>query len=87
MPADKTKASLFVTCIIDQFYPQVGVSVVNTLRRLGVDVEFPKEQTCCGQPLYNSGFTKEAGKLAKRVLRTFHGVTGTWWSPPVPAPP
>lgn len=73
MPADKTKAALFVTCIIDQFYPQVGVSVVNTLRRLGVDVEFPMEQTCCGQPLYNSGFTKEASKLAKRVLRTFEG--------------
>ena len=73
MPADKTKAALFVTCIIDQFYPQVGVSVVNTLRRFGVDVEFPKEQTCCGQPLYNSGFTKQAGKLAKRVLRTFQG--------------
>ena len=73
MPADKTKAALFVTCIIDQFYPQVGVSVVNTLRRLGVEVEFPKEQTCCGQPLYNSGFTKEAGKLAKKVLKTFQG--------------
>ena len=70
MPADKTKAALFVTCIIDQFYPQVGVSVVNTLRRLGVEVDFPMEQTCCGQPLYNSGFTKEAGKLAQRVLRT-----------------
>lgn len=73
MPADKTKAALFVTCIIDQFYPQVGVSVVNTLRRLGVDVDFSMEQTCCGQPLYNSGFTKEAGKLAGRVLRTFQG--------------
>ncbi len=73
MPADETKAALFVTCIIDQFYPQVGVSVVNTLRRLGADVDFPAEQTCCGQPLYNSGFTKEAGKLAKRVLQTFQG--------------
>ena len=73
MPADKTKATLFVTCIIDQFYPHVGVSVVNTLRRFGVEVDFPMEQTCCGQPLYNSGFTKEAGKLAQRVLRTLQG--------------
>ncbi len=73
MPADKTKATLFVTCIIDQFYPQVGVSVVNTLRRLGVEVDFPMGQTCCGQPLYNSGFTREAGKLAERVLRAFQG--------------
>ena len=47
--------------------------MVNTLRRLGVEVDFPMEQTCCGQPLYNSGFTKEAGKLAERVLRTFEG--------------
>ena len=47
--------------------------MVNTLRRLGVEVEFPTEQTCCGQPLYNSGFTKEASKLAERVLRTLQG--------------
>ena len=73
MPADKTRAALFATCIIDQLYPQVGVSVVNTLRRLGVDVDFPMEQTCCGQPLYNSGFTREASKLAERVLSAFQG--------------
>ena len=71
MPADKIRAALFVTCIIDQLYPQVGVSVVNTLRRLGVDVDFPLDQTCCGQPLYNSGFTREARKLAERVLAAF----------------
>ena len=48
---------LFVTCIVDQFYPEVGVSVVKVLRRLGVVVGFPKDQTCCGQPVYNTGFT------------------------------
>ena len=73
MPADKTRATLFVTCIIDQLYPQVGVSVVNTLRRLGVEVDFPMEQTCCGQPLYNAGFTREARKLAERVLSALQG--------------
>lgn len=65
------KADLFVTCIIDQLYPQVGVSVVKVLRRLGVDLDFPEDQTCCGQPLYNSGYTKKARSLARRVLDTF----------------
>ena len=62
------RASLFVTCIIDQLYPEVGVSVVRVLRRHGVDVDFPDGQTCCGQPLYNSGFTQEAKRLAVRTL-------------------
>ena len=65
------KASLFVTCIIDQLYPQVGVSTVNVLRRLGVEVDFPMSQTCCGQPLYNAGFAKQSRKLGKRVLASF----------------
>ncbi len=64
-------ADLFVTCIVDQLYPEVGVSVVRVLRRLGVAVGFPKDQTCCGQPVYNAGFTQEALKLAKRVLEQF----------------
>ena len=64
-------ADLFVTCIVDQFYPEVGVSVVKVLRRLGVTVGFPKDQTCCGQPVYNTGFTREAHTLAKRVLEQF----------------
>ena len=67
----RTKASLFVTCIIDQFYPQVGVSAVRVLRKLGVDVDFPMAQTCCGQPVYNSGFTRQARQLARRVLDSF----------------
>lgn len=62
---------LYVTCIIDQLYPKVGVSVVRVLRRLGVTVGFPKDQTCCGQPVYNTGFTKQASTLAKRVLEQF----------------
>ncbi len=65
------QASLFVTCIIDQLYPQVGVSAVRVLRRLGVDVDFPADQTCCGQPLYNAGFATQARRLAERVLHSF----------------
>ncbi len=64
----KTKASLFVTCLIDQLFPEVGVSVVNLLRRLGVEVDFPADQTCCGQPLFNAGFKSDAKELAARTL-------------------
>ena len=67
----RTGAALFVTCIIGQLYPEVGVSVVRVLRRLGVKVDFPLDQTCCGQPLYNAGFTRQGRKLAERVLRSF----------------
>ncbi len=65
------KASLFVTCVVDQFYPEIGESTVRVLRRLGVDVDFPEEQTCCGQPAFNSGFRSDAKPLARRFLDTF----------------
>jgi len=65
------KASLYVTCVIDQLYPEVGVSVVRVLRHLGVTVDFPPDQTCCGQPLFNSGFAAQARRLARRVLLSF----------------
>ena len=62
-------ASLFVTCVVDQFYPEVGESAVAVLSRLGVDVGFPRGQTCCGQPAFNSGYWNDALPLAKRTLR------------------
>jgi len=68
---ENVNADLFVTCIVDQLYPEVGVSVVNVLRRLGVEIGFPKDQTCCGQPVYNTGFNREARTLARRVLEQF----------------
>ena len=52
-------ALLFVTCIVDQLYPEVGESTVRLLRKLGVDLEFPESQTCCGQPAFNSGYWGE----------------------------
>ncbi len=67
------KASLFATCLVDQFYPEVGESVVKVLRRLGVDVDFPSGQTCCGQPAFNSGFVSQAKPLALRFLGLFAG--------------
>jgi len=65
------KVSLFITCLVDQFCPEVGVNVVNVLRRLGVEVDFPMEQTCCGQPAFNSGFRNEARGLAERFIDIF----------------
>ena len=69
--SSKPKVSLLVTCLVDQLFPEVGVSVVNLLRRLGIEVDFPPEQTCCGQPLFNAGFRSDAKGLAARTIETF----------------
>ena len=71
-PSPKNKpVSLFVTCIVDMIYPQTGMSVVKILEHLGIEVDFPMGQTCCGQPAFNSGFRDEAETVAKQFLRTF----------------
>jgi L-lactate dehydrogenase complex protein LldE len=63
--------ALFITCLTDQFYPQVGIAVTKILERLGCNVAFPKAQTCCGQPFFNNGFHDEARDLAKRMITIF----------------
>lgn len=70
MPESKTVA-LFITCLIDQFYPRVGVAVAKILERFGWAVEFPDAQTCCGQPFFNNGFHPEARRLAERMISVF----------------
>jgi len=65
------KASLFITCLADQFFPNVGLRLVEVLDRLGVDVEFNPEQTCCGQPFFNTGYRREAAAVARRCMRVF----------------
>ena len=65
------KVALFVTCLCDQIYPEVGVATVRLLRRLGCEVEFPRAQTCCGQPLWNSGYAREAREIARGMLDAF----------------
>src|SRR5689334_15916559 len=70
------KVSLMVTCLGDALFPDVGVATVKLLRRLGVEVDFPKAQTCCGQPHFNSGYHGDARELARHAIRTFaHGQT------------
>jgi L-lactate dehydrogenase complex protein LldE len=65
------RISLMITCLGDQFFPDVGLATVRLLRRLGVEVEFPEAQTCCGQPHFNSGYHADARELAKHAIRTF----------------
>lgn len=65
------QVSLFATCLVDLFFPAVGISVVRTLRRHGVSVDFPPDQTCCGQPAFNSGFQRAAEKVAAVLIKTF----------------
>ena len=65
------KASLFVTCMIDMIYPNTGLSVVQILEHIGIEVDFPMAQTCCGQPAFNSGYQDEARQVAKQFLRAF----------------
>ena len=72
-PTSPKSVSLFVTCVVDQFFPEVGESAVRILRRLGVDVEFDPTQTCCGQPAFNTGYWKDARPLARRFLETYAG--------------
>ena len=62
------KVAIFVTCLVDQMFPEVGVAAVKLLRRNGFEVAFPERQTCCGQPFYNSGFLPEAKKLARQTI-------------------
>jgi L-lactate dehydrogenase complex protein LldE len=67
------KVALFIPCYVDQLYPRVGLATARVLRRLGLEVEFPEEQTCCGQPMYNAGCAADARPLAERFLRVFGG--------------
>ncbi len=65
------RISLFVTCMVDQLFPNVGIAMVDVLERLGYQVDFPENQTCCGQPAFNSGYRQEARIVARHFLDTF----------------
>jgi L-lactate dehydrogenase complex protein LldE len=65
------KVSLFITCLSDLFFPEVGKDVVEVLERLGCEVDFPAAQICCGQPAYNSGYHQETKEVAKHMIKTF----------------
>jgi L-lactate dehydrogenase complex protein LldE len=65
------RVSLFATCLVDTFYPEIGEATVRLLRRLGCTVDFPPGQTCCGQPAWNSGHPDEAAQMAAALVAAF----------------
>ena len=72
-PAPSRRVALMITCLADMFYPEVGERIVRLLRRLGVEVTLPAGQTCCGLPLFNSGYHEEAREIARRTVAIFSG--------------
>jgi len=67
---------LFLTCILDTLYPEIGKSVVRVLKRAGVKVEFPQGQTCCGQPPFNAGLRAQTRPLAEHTIQVFEETSG-----------
>lgn len=65
------RVSLFITCLVDSIYPQVGMAVARLLSRYGIEPDVPQGQTCCGQPLFNSGYWTEARQAAQTLLEAF----------------
>ena len=68
MKIGELNIGLFIPCYIDQFYPQVGIATLELLQKLGLNVKYPMKQTCCGQPLANSGAEHEAIKVCKNFV-------------------
>jgi L-lactate dehydrogenase complex protein LldE len=67
----KQTVSLFIPCFVDQLLPQVAVDTVKVLRRLDYGVEYPEDQTCCGQPAFNTGYWDEARPCAEHFVKVF----------------
>ncbi|MEU3664089.1 (Fe-S)-binding protein [Streptomyces sp. NPDC032940] len=67
------RVALFATCVNDAVYPSTAVATVRLLERLGVEVDFPAAQTCCGQPQFNTGYRRETEPLVRRMGRAFEG--------------
>jgi len=67
------RATLFVTCLVDRFFAGSGADAVRLLRSFGVGVDFPEDQTCCGQPAFNAGYRREAREMARHTLSVLRG--------------
>jgi len=70
------KVQLFHTCLVNEIDPEVGMAVVRVLEKLGIEVEVPLAQTCCGQPAYNAGFHDDARVVARHTLDVLSATTG-----------
>src|SRR6516162_1277954 len=69
--AVRIKIGLFITCYIDAFFPEVGIATLELLERLGVSVDYPLDQTCCGQPMANSGLQEDSAATEAHFVRCF----------------
>lgn len=67
------KIDAFIPCFIDQLYPETAAAFVAVMEKAGCEVNYNPEQTCCGQPAFNSGYRKEAARLARKLLSDFRG--------------
>jgi L-lactate dehydrogenase complex protein LldE len=67
------KIGLFVPCYVDQFYPQVAIATLELLEKLGCQVDFPRKQTCCGQPMANSGYAHLTHAIDELFIQNFAG--------------
>ena len=65
------RVALFVTCLVDQLFPQIGLAMAAVLERIGYQADFPEAQTCCGQPAFNSGYRDQARSIAAYFLDVF----------------
>jgi L-lactate dehydrogenase complex protein LldE len=72
MPA----VQLFITCLVDTFFPETGEAMVSVLRRCSVSVDFPQGQTCCGQPPFNAGLRADARPIAQHTIEVFEKTKG-----------
>ncbi len=71
-----TQVQLFITCLTDSFFPKTGQAVVDIFHRLGIGVDFAREQTCCGQPQFNAGLRKDARAIAEHTIKVFENNKG-----------
>ena len=65
------EVALFIPCFVDQMFPEAGVATVKVLEKLNIPIAYPEEQTCCGQPAFNSGYWKDAAKVIKKFNNDF----------------
>lgn len=70
------RVQIFVTCLVDTFFPEIGEAMCKVLQRAGLEVEFPRRQTCCGQPGFNAGLRTGARQVAEHMIRIFEAANG-----------
>lgn len=73
---ERPTVQLFVTCLVNSFFPEVGVATVTVLERAGLRVEYPVDQTCCGQPAFNGGFHDQARTMVRHTSDVLDATTG-----------